>query len=389
MRALILLVFSSVMSLSCSQQYDEIIIGAERTDTYLPLIRDLTVAVVANQTSLIGDTHLVDSLLSQGISIKAIFGPEHGFRGEQDDGISIEDGRDPQTGIQVISLYGRKEKPDAADLEGIDLVIFDIQDVGTRFYTYISTMHYVMQACAENGVKFMIFDRPNPNGFFVDGPMLEKQYSSFVGMHPIPVVHGMTIAEYARMVNGEGWLGEGLECELSWITCEGYDHQKKYRLAVNPSPNLQHMNSIYLYPSLCFFEGTALSVGRGTDFPFEVFGHPDMENAEFIFIPESLPDIATNPKLEGRECRGTDLRGLRELGSEREGRINLDWLMGAYENYPDKDSFFNSYFEKLAGTASLRKQITEGWTDQQIKESWEPGLTEFREIRKKYLLYPD
>jgi len=389
MRALLLIVFSSVLSLSCSRKYDEIIVGAERTGTYLPLIQDLSVAVVTNQTSLIGDTHLVDSLLSLGISIKAIFGPEHGFRGDQDDGISIEDGRDPRTGVPVISLYGKKKKPEAADLEGIDLVIFDIQDVGTRFYTYISTMHYVMQACAENGVKLMIFDRPNPNGFYVDGPMLEKQYPSFVGMHHIPVVHGMTMAEYAQMVNGEGWLGEGLECELSWVLCEAYDHQKKYRLPVNPSPNLQHMNAIYLYPSLCFFEGTALSIGRGTDFPFEVFGHPEMQNAEFTFIPESRPGASTNPKLQGMECFGKDLRVMRELGGDREGRINLDWLIGAYENYPDKGSFFNSYFEKLAGTASLREQITNGFTSEQIKESWEPGLEEFRLIRDKYLLYQD
>jgi len=389
MRALLLIVFSSVLSISCSQQYDEIIVGAERTGTYLPLIQNLSIAVVTNQTSLIGDTHLVDSLLSHGISIKAIFGPEHGFRGDQDDGISIEDGRDPRTGVPVISLYGKKKKPEAADLEGIDLVIFDIQDVGTRFYTYISTMHYVMQACAENGVKLMIFDRPNPNGFYVDGPMLEKQYPSFVGMHHIPVVHGMTMAEYAQMVNGEGWLGEGLECELSWVLCEAYDHQKKYRLPVNPSPNLQHMNAIYLYPSLCFFEGTALSVGRGTDFPFEVFGHPEMQNAEFTFIPESRPGASTNPKLQGMECFGKDLRVMRELGGDREGRINLDWLIGAYENYPDKGSFFNSYFEKLAGTASLREQITNGFTSEQIKESWEPGLEEFRLIRDKYLLYQD
>jgi uncharacterized protein YbbC (DUF1343 family) len=389
MRTVLTGLIGAAICLACSCQYEQVVVGAAQTDSYLPVIGKLNVAVVANQTSLIGDTHLVDSLLSLGVRIGVIFSPEHGFRGDRPDGADTGDGKDPDTGIPVVSLYGPKKKPDITDLQGIDLVIFDIQDVGTRFYTYISTLHYVMQACAENRVRLMILDRPNPNGFYVDGPILEERYTSFVGMHPVPVVHGMTVAEYARMINGEGWLGEGLECELSWVPCLGYDHRNKYRLPVNPSPNLQCMNAIYLYPSLCFFEGTAMSVGRGTDFPFEVFGHPDLQGGDFTFTPEPRPGASDHPKLEGMKCYGRDLRDLRGLGSRREGGINLEWLLTAYSDFPDKSNFFNAYFEKLAGTSSFRQQIVDGWSSQQIKESWESGLQEFRRIRQKYLLYPD
>jgi uncharacterized protein YbbC (DUF1343 family) len=382
-------IFLAAVLMACPQDYDKIITGAERTESYVPGLKDLNVALVINQTSVIGDTRLVDSLLNLGINIVTIFTPEHGLQGAAEAGEKIDNRTDPQTGIKVVSLYGDKRKPDPADLSDIDLVIFDIQDVGTRFYTYISTLHYIMQACAENGVGLLVLDRPNPNSFYVDGPVLEPEYRSFAGMHPVPVVYGMTMAEYARMINGEGWLGDNLTCCLSWVTCQGYDHSKKYRLPVNPSPNLRTMNAIYLYPSLCFFEGTALSVGRGTDFPFEVFGHPDLQNAYFTFTPESNPGTAADPLFKGRECRGADLRFLRNQESDREKRINIEWLMLAYEDFPDKEHFFNDYFENLAGTRSLREQISNGWTEEKIRESWRKGIQGFRTIRQKYLLYPD
>lgn len=375
--------------MACSQQYDRVITGAERTGSYIPGLKDLNIAVVANQTSTIGDTHLVDSLLNLGINVKKIFSPEHGFRGTEEAGKVVPDQADPVTGIPVVSLYGRKLKPDSSDMKGINLVLFDIQDVGARFYTYLSTLHYVMLACAENDVELLVLDRPDPNGFYIDGPVMEQEYRSFVGMHPVPVVYGMTIAEYARMINGEGWLGDGLTCRLSWVTCLGYNHSGKYRLPVNPSPNLKTMNAVYLYPSLCFFEGTALSVGRGTDFPFEVFGHPDLQNAYFTFTPESRPGTETNTLFAGRECKGADLRGLRDQESDRDGQINPGWLIFAYENFPDKANFFNDYFEKLAGTRSLREQIIKGWTEEQIRKSWRAGLDSFRITRQKYLMYPD
>ncbi len=372
-----------------SQVPQKVTVGAERIEEYIPLLKDIRVAVVANQTSLIQQTHLVDSLVALGINIRKIFTPEHGFRGEIDDGEIVQDGIDANTGLPIVSLYGKNRKPQGNDLEDIDLIIFDIQEVGVRYYTFISTMYYVMQACAEYGKIFMVLDRPNPNGFYIDGPLLELKYSSFVGLHPVPLVHGMTIAEYAQMINGEGWLGHDLFCDIIPVICTGYNHQVKYRLPVKPSPNLPTMNSVYLYPSLGLFEGTAMSVGRGTDFPFEVFGHPELENCTFAFIPEPRPGAAMHPKLEGEKCFGIDLREKRKLGSERPGKINLEWLLFAYKNYPAKKEFFNSYFEKLAGTDQLRKQIQKGRSEEEIRQSWQENLEEFRVLRKKYLLYPD
>ena len=379
-----------VLLQDCAGQ-KKILPGAERMDLYLPLLEGKRIGIVANQTSLVGKTHLVDSLgamKSDGVRIRKVFSPEHGFRGEAEYGERVEGGIDLKTGLPVISLYGRNRKPSAEDLAGLDLILFDIQDVGVRFYTYISTLYYVMQACAENGLELVLLDRPDPNGFYVDGPVLEPAFSSFVGLHPVPVVYGMTIGEYARMINGEGWLGGELECMLTVIPCTHYTHHSRYVLPVPPSPNLPNMNSVYLYPSTAFFEGTVISEGRGTDSPFEVFGHPDLEIGDYYFTPGSRPGAATHPKLEGELCRGMDLRNYRDSLHRRKA-LNLSWLITAYRNFPDRDSFFIPYFENLAGTADLRQQIIEGMPEKKIRASWKPGLKAFRKIRRKYLLYPD
>jgi uncharacterized protein YbbC (DUF1343 family) len=376
--------------MACPAQ-ERIIPGAERTGDYLPLISGKSLGIVANQTSMIGDAHLVDSLVSLGtglVKIWKVFSPEHGFRGEAEYGEPVQDGIDVRTGLPVVSLYGPKSKPSPAEMKNLDMIIFDIQDVGVRFYTYISTLYYVMQVCAENGKELIILDRPNPNGFYVDGPVLDTLYRSFVGMHEVPVVYGMTIGEYGMMINGEGWLGRGLQCRLTVIPCQNYDHNSLYQLPVKPSPNLPNMNSIYLYPSTCFFEGTVMSEGRGTDHPFEVFGHPELENANFLFTPISKPGAATHPKLEGLACRGMDLRSFREK-PPREKTLSLSWLLFAYRNFPDSENFFIPYFDNLAGTDRLRKQIMDGMDEQAIRATWQTDLETFREIRKKYLLYPD
>jgi len=379
-------IISFFVTASCQVSVDPIP-GSYRIDQYKALIEGKPVAIVANQTSRVKESHLVDFLLKEGINIRVIFSPEHGFRNMADAGEQIENGKDPSTGIPLISLYGTHYKPTAGDLAGIDVVIFDIQDVGARFYTYISTLHYVIEACAENGVKCLILDRPNPNGFYFDGNILDTAYSSFVGMHPVPIVHGMTIGEYGSMVNGEGWLKGGVKCDLKVITCLNYDHSTYYTLPVKPSPNLPNQNSIYLYPSICFFEGTNLSLGRGTSFPFQVYGSPILPDKGFSFTPESVPG-AKNPPLLGKKCFGVDLRDAVNKGIVPKPQINLEWIIDAYNNFPDKDKFFTSYFEKLAGGKTLREQIQKGLTPQQIRESWKPGLEEFRKIRAKYLLYP-
>lgn len=382
------LTFIIMLNTGC-QADNRIIPGAERTDVYLPLISGRKVALAANQTSLTGKVHLLDSLISLGINVVKIFSPEHGFRGDIDDGAMVMDEIDNKTGIQVKSLYQDKLKPDQADLEDIDIVVFDIQDVGVRFYTFISTLHYIMQACAENHTSLIVLDRPNPHGFYIDGPVMEPEFMSFVGMHEVPIVYGLTIGEYALMINGEGWLGEGLKCDLTVVPCDNYDHLAKYDLPVKPSPNLPTMNSIYLYPSLCFFEGTVLSIGRGTDFPFEVFGHPDLTSCDFSFIPESKPGSDTNPVLKDQKCYGIDLRQFRELDHVRPAKIDLQWLLFAYSQFPDKNRFFTDYFEKLTGTATLRKQIIMGQTEDEIRSGWKDDLDKFNGIRKKYLLYKD
>jgi uncharacterized protein YbbC (DUF1343 family) len=360
--------------------------GACQIDLYKDLITGKKIAVVANQTSMIGNTHLVDTLVSIGINIKVIFSPEHGFRNMADAGETIENGKDTKTGIHLISLYGSHLKPVPSDLEGIDVVIFDIQDVGARFYTYISTLHYLLESCAENHVKCVILDRPNPNGFYFDGNILDTKYSSFVGMDPVPIVHGMTVGEYALMLNGEGWLKGEVKCDLTVIKCKNYTHKSFYTLPVKPSPNLPNQTSIYLYPSICFFEGTNLSLGRGTAFPFQVFGSPKLPDTGFSFTPESVPG-AKKPPLLGINCFGTDLRDAIKMKLVPKPEINLDLVIRAYNDFPEKDKFFTSYFDVLAGGPVLREQIQKGMTSKQIKETWKEGLIKFGKIRQKYLLY--
>ena len=360
--------------------------GAYQYDEYLPLIKGKSVAVVANQTSMVGKTHLVDSLLTLGINVRAIFAPEHGFRDLADAGQKIEDGRDPRTGIQVISLYGSHLKPNEDDLRGIDVVMFDIQDVGVRFYTYISTLHYVLEACAENSVKCIILDRPNPNGFYFDGNIADTAYRSFVAMDPVPIVHGMTVGEYGQMLNGEGWLKKGVKCDLTVIRCKDYTHKTLYELPVKPSPNLPNQTSVYLYPSICFFEGTNISLGRGTSFPFQVFGSPGLPDKGFSFTPESVPG-AKNPPLLGVKCYGTDLRDAIKNKLVPVQKIRLEWIISAYNDYPEKDKFFTSYFDVLAAGPVLREQIRKGLSPEEIRASWQEGLEKFGQIRARYLLY--
>jgi len=360
--------------------------GSCQIELYRDMLQGKSVAVVANQTSMVGQIHLVDNLLSIGINIKVIFAPEHGFRNLADAGEMIENGKDPETGISLISLYGTHRKPTSGDLAGIDVVIFDIQDVGARFYTYISTLHNLLEACAENHVKCLVLDRPNPNGFYFDGNILDTIYRSFVGMDPVPIVHGMTVGEYAQMINGEGWLKNGVKCDLTVIKCKNYTHKTFYELPVKPSPNLPNQNSVYLYPSICFFEGTNVSLGRGTLFPFQVYGSPELPDKGFSFTPESVPG-AKNPPLLGVKCYGTDLRDALKKKIVPKPNINLDWIISAYNDFPEKDKFFTKYFDTLAGGPDLREQIQKGMSAEQIRETWKEGLAKFGKIREKYLLY--
>jgi len=363
--------------------------GAEQSDLYFPVLENKNVAVVANHTSLVDGAHLVDRLLGAEIRVVKVFSPEHGFRGKADAGQEVEDKIDLVTGLPIISLYGSHKKPQPQDLGNVDIVIFDIQDVGARFYTYISTMTYVMEACAENNIPVIVLDRPNPNGFYVDGPVLESEFKSFVGMHPVPIVHGMTVGEYAQMVNGQGWLADSVQCDLTVVPVKNYTHTDFYELPVGPSPNLPNKYAVYLYPSICLFEGTDVSIGRGTDYPFQVIGHPEFVLGSYIFTPRSIPGISTHPKHEGVYCNGQNLIGYAKEMINNPAQLNLSWLLSYYDYLKDKTTFFNNYFEKLAGTASLRKQIETGMSEDQIRESWQPKLDEFKNIRKKYLLYPD
>lgn len=366
----------------------EIKTGAAQTEKYLSLLQNKNVAIVANQTSIIGKKHLVDTLLSLGVKVKKVFGPEHGFRGEAADGEAVNSTTDSKTGLPIISLYGENKKPKPQQLDGVDIVIFDIQDVGARFYTFISTMTYTMEACAEKEIPFIVLDRPNPNGYYVDGPVLEKEFSSFVGLHPVPVVHGLTIGEYAKMVNGEGWLKNGIKCNLTVIPLQGYEHSDYYQLPVKPSPNLPNMTAVYLYPSLCFFEGTVVSVGRGTEKPFLSFGYPKMKEGSYTFTPKSMKG-ATNPPYKDQLCRGFDVADFGDIYVKNLGRLYLFWLIESYKSADDKKNFFNDYFNKLAGNATLKEQIIAGKTEEEIRKSWQPELKKFKEIRKKYLLYKD
>lgn len=364
-----------------------IIVGANQTDQYLKLLKGKRVGVVGNQSSVIfkdgAYTHLVDSLIGLKVDVKKVFSPEHGFRGTADAGEKIKDGIDTKTGVPIISLYGDNKKPKPEQLKGLDILVFDIQDVGVRFYTYISTLHYVMEACAEANIPLLILDRPNPNGHYVDGPILEKAYTSFVGMHPIPIAHGMTIGEYAQMINGEKWLKNSVECQLAVISMKNYDHQMAYSLPIKPSPNLPNDQSIALYPSLCFFEGTNVSVGRGTNKQFQVFGSPDLDKNYFKFSFTPQPNEgAKTPPQEGKLCYGRDLSQL-----DVKPGLNLEYLIEAYSNTANKSKFFNSFFVKLAGTAKLQEQIEKGLSEKDIKATWSKGLEDFKQVRTKYILY--
>jgi uncharacterized protein YbbC (DUF1343 family) len=382
-----LLLFFLTIQLQAKEK-NGIVPGAEQTNLYFDLLRGKNLGIVANQTSTLGNLHLVDSLQHAGCKIKCVFAPEHGFRGDSGNGDSINSSIDETTGIQIISLYGKHNKPDKNDLKGIDLVIFDIQDVGVRFYTYISTLQYVMEACADNDVPLLILDRPNPNGFYIDGPVLEPKYSSFIGMQTIPVVYGMTIGEYASMLDGEGWLKTSKKCSFTIIPVKNYTHKNMYQLPVPPSPNLPDMDAVYLYPSICFFEGTRISLGRGTNKPFRLIGFPDSLKDGITFIPMDLPGYSMNPPYKDTICSGQDLSGEGKPTALKK-TIQLHWLLEMYYRYPNKKKFFTSYFDKLAGTSKMREQILSNKSEDDIKRSWIKGIEDFKKIRKKYLKYPD
>lgn len=371
----------SGLSLIGKEQY---VSASMQLDDYLPLIEGKRVGVVANQTSIVGDTHLVDTLLSLGINIKKIYTPEHGFRGTADAGAKVNSGRDEKTGLPIVSLYGKNKKPTDEMLQGIDVVLFDLQDVGVRFYTYISTMTYIMEAAAENSIPVIVLDRPNPNGFYVDGPVLKAENASFVGMHPVPVVYGMTIGEYARMVNGEGWLKNGITCDLTVIPINNYQRNAIYELPVRPSPNLPNWESVYLYPTLCFFEGSIVSVGRGTETPFQIYGHPNMRGS-YTFTPKST-NGASKPLLEGQRCRGENLVEFAHDFKYNTNQLHLEWIIEAYQQLQDK-GFFTNYFRLLSGDKQLQRDIENGKSADEIRASWENDLNTFKVVRGKYLMY--
>lgn len=367
---------------------EQIVLGAERLDQYINLLKGKRVATVVNQTSTIGETHIVDTLRSLGINIVKVFAPEHGFRGDHSAGAVIANGKDVKTGLSVVSLYGKNKKPNETMLADVDVVVFDIQDVGVRFYTYISTMHYVMEACAEQGKQVLVLDRPNPNGFYVDGPILEPAYKSFIGMHPIPTVHGLTVGELAGMINGEKWLKGELTCDVTVVPCDNYTHDSMYQLPIKPSPNLPNMNSVYLYPYLGMFEGTNVSIGRGTDEPFQLVGRPGFQS-DFAFKPVSIPGVSDHPKYENEICTGMRVDDVANGDLFSNPRMKLDWLILFYQsNKAENGPYFKAFFYKLAGNKTLREQIEKGMSENEIRKTWESDLVKYREMRKKYLLYP-
>ena len=413
-KILAVLLFMGALGVHAQNPSDKIMAGAERIPVYLPLLKGHSVGIFANQTSMVGQTHLVDTLRKLGVNIKVIFGPEHGFRGTADAGEKVGNYTDPQTGIPVVSLFGGKRKPTPEDVKEVDLLLFDIQDVGVRFYTFISSLQDFMEAAFEMGKPLMVLDRPNPNGHYVDGPVLDLKYKSFVGMQPVPVVYGMTIAEYAMMIAGEKWLNEKANARYDYyrtaqnsvdtpfhfqvIKCAGYTHKSRYELPVRPSPNLPDIQSVYLYPSTCFFEGTVLSEGRGTSRPFQVIGHPKYPENLYSFTPQPN-EGAKKSKWYGEICYGWDLGGTPEEVLKKTGsQLQLKWLIDAYQLFPDKENFFivpksgkmeQSFFNKLAGNNDLWQQIKAGKSAEEIRKSWEPALRHFKEIRKRYLLYED
>jgi uncharacterized protein YbbC (DUF1343 family) len=360
----------------------EVQTGADNTNAYLPLLKEKKVGIVTNQTGILSDkTYVVDFLLTQNINVQKIYAPEHGFRGTADAGELIKDGKDTKTGLPIISLYGNNKKPKPEQLAGIDVMVFDLQDVGARFYTYISSLHYIMEACAENNIPLLVLDRPNPNGSIVDGPLLEKEYTSFVGMHPIPLLHGMTIGEYAQMINGQKWLKNGIQCQLTVIPCLNYNREREYSLPVKPSPNLPNDQAINLYASLCLFEGTNVSVGRGTEKQFQIYGSPFLPKSDFSFTP--VPNFgAKEPMHKDQLCYGEDLTQIKKVS-----RLELKWLIKAYQTTTDQSKFFNDFFTKLAGTKKLQQQIVAGTSEADIRASWQKDLEAFKTMRKPYLLY--
>lgn len=370
--------------------------GADQTEQYLPYLKGKRVALLANPTTIVGNKHFVDSMLKRGVNIVKVFGPEHGFRGNASAGIKVADEVDPTTGVKVVSLYGPKRKPSKADLEDVDLMIFDIQDVGCRFYTYINVLSHIMEACAENGKELLILDRPNPNGYLVDGPILDMTYKSGIGMFPIPIAHGMTIAEFAQMINGEGWLPNKMQAKLKIIKVANYAHDMDYTLPVKPSPNLNTQQSIMLYPTTCLFEGTVLNHGRGTQFPFTIFGSPLYKGIyDFSFTPVSIKGMAETPLHMNKECYGIDLRNVDIAELKKSKRIQIQWMIDLYNKFPVKEQFFDRSqsnqigdINKLIGNDVFRKQVAEGVSVEAIYASWEPGLSNYKTMRKKYLLYP-
>lgn len=359
-------------------------VGASQMSQYLPLIKNKKVGLVVNQTSSLENTHLADTLLSLGIDIKRVFAPEHGFRGEADAGEKVKDGFDIKTNLPITSLYGSNKKPTREQLKDIEVVIFDIQDVGARFYTYISTMHYVMEACAENDIPVIVLDRPNPNGMYVDGPVLDLSLSSFVGLHPIPILHGLTVGELAQMINQEGWLKGKVQCELTVVKNKNYNHTFRYSLPVKPSPNLPNDLSIALYPTLCLFEGTVISVGRGTYEPFQQIGHPNLKKMTYEFIPRRIDGMSKYPPHENEICYG-----IKFERKQYSSGFTLQYLIDLYEAYDGKEPFFNDFFVKLSGSKNLAQQIKDGHTEREIRRTWQPALDEYKALRKKYLLYED
>ena len=383
----IILLFGLLLASLGAPAQDRIETGAEQTGLYLPLLEGRRVGIMTNHTGTVGRTHLVDTLRSLGVDIRVVFAPEHGFRGQADAGESVASYRDRKTGIDVVSVYGSTKRPPDSIMQRLDVLLFDIQDVGLRYYTYLSSMHYLMEACAANGKRLIVLDRPNPNGFYVDGPVLEAKHRSFVGMHPIPVVHGMTLGELARMIDGEGWLRDGLRCKLTVIPCRGYTHRSRYRLPTAPSPNLPNMRAVYLYPSLCFFEGTPISLGRGTDFPFQAYGHPELQG-DFSFTPRSNAG-AKNPPLKDKLCHGVDLRTSPSDERIWERGVDLGYVIDCYRQLNLGEKFFTPMFDRLTGTDYVRQMILQGAGADRIKARWADDVERFKQTRKPYLLYEE
>jgi|TARA_B110000263_G_scaffold250046_1_gene270083 uncharacterized protein YbbC (DUF1343 family) len=378
------LLFVFVFSFSSGFCQNEILTGADQYDEYIPFLKNKTIGIVAHKASRVNnEIHLVDFLVENKIKIKTIFAPEHGYDGRADNGDLLSDSKDQSTGLNIISLHGKIKKPLPEHLQGIDLMVFDLQDVGARFYTFLSTLHYVMQACAEANIPVLLLDRPNPNGHYVDGPVLDMKFKTYVGMHPVPIVHGMTLGEYASMINGENWLGKNLKCNLRIVKIKNYTHKTKYILPVRPSPNLPNNQAISLYPSLCLLEPTTISIGRGTEKQFQIYGHPNFPKSKFKFKP--APNFGSkSPKWNDNICFGVSLEKI-----EISDQLNLAWLIDAYNKLPKNYIFFKDSFERIAGTDNLRKQIINKVSINQIRKSWEPGLENYKKLRKKYLIYPD